>query len=129
MLRGAVDHCVTLIDTAEAHGPFINEELVGEAQAPMRDQVVIAAKFGFRFADGRSVGLSNRPTGSYNPKRQAAPAFIKMVACRRLIAPASRAFAASKSRQHWNARSPRSSSGGGRITASRLGNWSGHLLV
>ena len=61
VLRGAVERGVTFIDTAEVYGPFVNEELVGEALAPVRDQVVIATKFGFRYEDGRSVGLSSRP--------------------------------------------------------------------
>jgi aryl-alcohol dehydrogenase-like predicted oxidoreductase len=51
-----------LFDTAEVYGPFVNEELVGEALAPFRDQVVIATKFGFRFdQQGRQVGLSSHP--------------------------------------------------------------------
>ena len=62
VLRGAVDRGVTLFDTAEVYGPFVNEELVGEALAPVRDQVVIATKFGFAFdEDGRQTGLSSRP--------------------------------------------------------------------
>ncbi len=61
VLRGAVERGVTFIDTAEVYGPFVNEELVGEALAPVRDQVVIATKFGFRYADGRTAGLSSRP--------------------------------------------------------------------
>jgi aryl-alcohol dehydrogenase-like predicted oxidoreductase len=62
VLRGAVDRGVTLFDTAEVYGPYVNEELVGEALAPVRDQVVIATKFGFAFdADGRQTGLSSRP--------------------------------------------------------------------
>jgi len=61
VLRGAVELGVTFIDTAEVYGPFVNEELVGEALAPVRDQVVIATKFGFRYADGRTAGLSSRP--------------------------------------------------------------------
>src|SRR5438309_11642343 len=48
-------------DTAEAYGPFTNEELVGEALAPLRDQVVIATKFGFKFEGGRQNGLDSRP--------------------------------------------------------------------
>jgi aryl-alcohol dehydrogenase-like predicted oxidoreductase len=57
-----VERGVTFFDTAEVYGPFVNEELVGEALAPFRDQVVIATKFGFRFdAEGRQVGLSSRP--------------------------------------------------------------------
>jgi aryl-alcohol dehydrogenase-like predicted oxidoreductase len=62
LIRAAVDRGVSFFDTAEIYGPFVNEELVGEALAPVRDQVVIATKFGFAFdADGRSVGLSSRP--------------------------------------------------------------------
>ena len=62
LLRTAVDRGVTFFDTAEVYGPFVNEELVGEALAPVRDQVVIATKFGFAFdADGRQTGLSSRP--------------------------------------------------------------------
>ena len=61
VLRGAVERGVTLIDTAEVYGPFVNEELVGEALAPIRDQVAIATKFGFRFVDGRPAGVSSRP--------------------------------------------------------------------
>jgi aryl-alcohol dehydrogenase-like predicted oxidoreductase len=47
LIRTAVDRGVTFFDTAETYGPFINEELVGEALAPIRDQVVISTKFGF----------------------------------------------------------------------------------
>jgi aryl-alcohol dehydrogenase-like predicted oxidoreductase len=62
LLRTAVDRGVTFFDTAEVYGPFDNEELVGEAFSPVRDQVVIATKFGFAFdADGRQSGLSSRP--------------------------------------------------------------------
>ena len=62
VIRGAVERGVTFFDTAEVYGPFHNEKLVGEALAPMRDDVVIATKFGFRFdADGRQTGLSSRP--------------------------------------------------------------------
>ncbi|MGI5191316.1 aldo/keto reductase [Promicromonospora sp. CA-289599] len=62
VLRGAVDRGITLFDTAEVYGPFVNEELVGEALAPVRDQVVIATKFGFELdEDGRSVGTDSRP--------------------------------------------------------------------
>src|SRR6202012_5219720 len=62
LLRTAVDRGVTLFDTAEVYGPFVNEELVGEAFAPIRDQVVIATKFGFAFdADGHQKGLSSQP--------------------------------------------------------------------
>jgi len=62
LIRAAVDRGVTFFDTAELYGPFTNEEIVGEALAPVRDQVVIATKFGFAFDDdGRQTGLSSRP--------------------------------------------------------------------
>lgn len=64
LIRAAVDRGVTFFDTAEVYGPYINEELVGEALAPVRDKVVIATKFGFAlYADGRSgwQGLNSRP--------------------------------------------------------------------
>jgi aryl-alcohol dehydrogenase-like predicted oxidoreductase len=62
VIRAAVERGVSFFDTAEVYGPFVNEELVGEALAPFRDQVVIATKFGFRFdQQGRQVGLSSRP--------------------------------------------------------------------
>ena len=62
LIRTAVERGVTFFDTAEVYGPFVNEELVGEALAPCRGEIVIATKFGFRFDDeGRQVGLSSRP--------------------------------------------------------------------
>jgi aryl-alcohol dehydrogenase-like predicted oxidoreductase len=62
LIRAAVDRGVTFFDTAEVYGPYVNEELVGEALAPVRDRVVIATKFGFDFdANGRQTGLSSRP--------------------------------------------------------------------
>ena len=61
MIRAAVDRGITFFDTAEAYGPFANEELVGEALAPVRDQVVIATKFGFKFEAGKQAGLDSRP--------------------------------------------------------------------
>jgi aryl-alcohol dehydrogenase-like predicted oxidoreductase len=61
IIRAAFDGGVTLFDTAEAYGPYVNEELVGEALGPVRDQVVIATKFGFTFENGKSVGLDSRP--------------------------------------------------------------------
>ncbi|MEV0890297.1 aldo/keto reductase [Promicromonospora sp. NPDC050262] len=61
VLRGAVERGVTLVDTAEVYGPYVNEELVGEALEPVRDQVVIATKFGWRIEDGATVGLNSRP--------------------------------------------------------------------
>ena len=62
ILRAAVERDVTLFDTAEAYGPFTNEELVGEALAPFRDRVIIATKFGFGInPDGTRYGLDSRP--------------------------------------------------------------------
>jgi len=61
VLRGALEAGVTFFDTAEVYGPYVNEELVGEALAPLRDHVVIATKFGWRIEDGKSVGLDSRP--------------------------------------------------------------------
>jgi aryl-alcohol dehydrogenase-like predicted oxidoreductase len=61
VLRRAVELGITFFDTAEVYGPYVNEELVGEALAPVRDQVVIATKFGWRIENGRSVGLDSRP--------------------------------------------------------------------
>ena len=61
LTRAAVERGVTFFDTAEAYGPFANEELVGEALAPVRDQVAIATKFGFTFEPGQPRGLNSRP--------------------------------------------------------------------
>lgn len=61
IIRAAVDGGVTFFDTAEAYGPYANEEIVGEALGPVRDRVVIATKFGFKFENGKSVGLDSRP--------------------------------------------------------------------
>ncbi|MEV6848959.1 aldo/keto reductase [Actinoplanes sp. NPDC051411] len=61
VLRGAVERGVTFFDTAEVYGPYVNEELVGDALAALRDQTVIATKFGWRIEDGKSVGLDSRP--------------------------------------------------------------------
>lgn len=64
LIRAAVERGVTFFDTAQVYGPFKNEELVGEALAPFRQQVVIATKFGFKFELGdnpHSVGLDSRP--------------------------------------------------------------------
>jgi len=56
IIRAAFDGGVTFFDTAEAYGPFANEEVVGEALGPVRDQVVIATKFGFKFDNGKQAG-------------------------------------------------------------------------
>ena len=61
LLRQAVERGVTFFDTAEAYGPFTNEEIVGEALKPVRDRVVIATKFGFTFADGKPNGVNSLP--------------------------------------------------------------------
>jgi len=61
LIRTAVDRGVTFFDTAEVYGPFSNEELVGEALAPLRKQVVIATKFGFQFGPNGPAGVSSRP--------------------------------------------------------------------
>lgn len=62
LVRAAVERGVTFFDTAEVYGPFTNEEIVGEALAPVRDQVAIATKFGFAIdANGKQVGLNSRP--------------------------------------------------------------------
>lgn len=61
LIRAAVERGVTFFDTAEVYGPFTNEALVGEALAPVRDQVVIATKFGFTIGDGQQGGLDSRP--------------------------------------------------------------------
>ena len=62
LIRSAVDLGVTFFDTAEAYGPFTNEELVGKALSPIRERVVIATKFGFHFdANGKQAGLDSRP--------------------------------------------------------------------
>ncbi|MEU0647514.1 aldo/keto reductase [Streptomyces umbrinus] len=61
LIRAAVDQGVTFFDTAQVYGPFTNEELVGRALAPVRDEVVIATKFGFSYDGSRSTGLDSRP--------------------------------------------------------------------
>jgi len=64
VIRGAVDRGINFFDTAQVYGPFVNEELVGEALRPVRDQVVIATKFGFQFDSANNphpMGLNSRP--------------------------------------------------------------------
>jgi len=62
LIRAGVERGVTFYDTAQVYGPFTNEEVVGEALRPFRDQVVIATKFGFHLdADGKTIGLNSRP--------------------------------------------------------------------
>jgi aryl-alcohol dehydrogenase-like predicted oxidoreductase len=61
LIRAAVERGVTFFDTAQVYGPFDNEEIVGEALEPLRDQVVIATKFGFELSTGTSTGTDSRP--------------------------------------------------------------------
>ena len=71
LIRAAVDRGVTFFDTAEVYGPFTNEELVGEALAPLRDQVVIATKFGFNLIPmGDRVGGPEQPSRAYQTGRR-----------------------------------------------------------
>ena len=73
LIRAAVERGVTFFDTAEVYGPFTNEELVGEALEPLRQQVVIATKFGHDFSKNRPSGLDSRPQRI----REAAEASLK----------------------------------------------------
>jgi aryl-alcohol dehydrogenase-like predicted oxidoreductase len=61
LIRSAVERGVTFFDTAEVYGPYTNEEIVGEALQPVRDDVVIATKFGFNIVDGKQAGMNSRP--------------------------------------------------------------------
>jgi aryl-alcohol dehydrogenase-like predicted oxidoreductase len=61
LIRAAYERGVTFFDTAEVYGPYTNEELVGEALAPFRKNVVIATKFGFNIENGKQAGLNSRP--------------------------------------------------------------------
>jgi len=63
LIRTAVERGVTFFDTAEVYGPFTNEELVGEALAPFRDQVAIATKFGFKPAPSTGSGMAGSTVG------------------------------------------------------------------
>src|SRR3954470_20954793 len=60
VIRAAVERGVTFFDTAEVYGPYTNEELVGEALEPFRNQVAIATKFGFNIENGKQAGLDSR---------------------------------------------------------------------
>jgi aryl-alcohol dehydrogenase-like predicted oxidoreductase len=62
VLRGAVERGVTFFDTAEVYGPYVNEDLVGEALEPFRDQVAIATKFGWNIENNKMAGLNSRPS-------------------------------------------------------------------
>ena len=61
LIRDAAERGVTFFDTAEVYGPYINEEVVGEALAPVRERVKIATKFGFNIVDGKQAGMNSRP--------------------------------------------------------------------
>src|SRR5689334_18665809 len=61
LLQKAVELGVNFFDTAEVYGPYTNEEIVGEALAPLRDKVIIATKFGFNIQDGKMVGVNSKP--------------------------------------------------------------------
>ena len=61
LIHKAIEMGVTFFDTAEVYGPYINEELLGEALEPYRNKVIIATKFGFKFENGKNVGLDSRP--------------------------------------------------------------------
>src|SRR6187549_1132386 len=62
IIRAAVEGGVTFFDTAEVYGPYANEDVVGEALEPVRDQAVIATKFGFKIEDGKLAGLNSHPS-------------------------------------------------------------------
>src|SRR5256885_5504178 len=80
LIRAAVDRGVTFFDTAEVYGPFTNEELVGEALAPVRDRVAIASKFGFKIEAGKQAGLDSRPSHI----REVADASLKRLGTHRI---------------------------------------------
>jgi aryl-alcohol dehydrogenase-like predicted oxidoreductase len=61
LIHAAVEQGINFFDTAQVYGPFLNEEIVGEALAPFRKDVIIATKFGFNYQDGKSTGLNSRP--------------------------------------------------------------------
>jgi aryl-alcohol dehydrogenase-like predicted oxidoreductase len=61
LIRKAVEQGVNFFDTAEVYGPYVNEELVGEALEPYKDKVIIATKFGFNIQDGKSIGVNSKP--------------------------------------------------------------------
>ncbi len=82
LLRAAVERGVTFFDTAEVYGPFSNEELVGEALAPFRGQVVIATKFGFKLKPNREPGFGPRQPAT-STSRQVAEALAQAAQSRR----------------------------------------------
>src|SRR6476620_7892699 len=74
LARTAVERGVTFFDTAQVYGPFANEALVGEALEPVRDQVVIATKFGFDLETGTPTGLDSRPQSIRTSRSRTSPA-------------------------------------------------------
>jgi aryl-alcohol dehydrogenase-like predicted oxidoreductase len=100
LIRSAVERGVTFYDTAEAYGPFTNEELVGEALGPVREQVVIATKFGFEFdSDGQQQGsIAGRSTlrrssrarssGSRSTRSLCSTSIVLTLSCRSKTSPA-----------------------------------------
>jgi aryl-alcohol dehydrogenase-like predicted oxidoreductase len=90
IIRAAVEGGITFFDTAEAYGPFTNEEVVGEALGPVRDRVVIATKFGFKFENGRQAGLDSRPSHI----REVAEASLKRLNTDRILPSRIRSFTA-----------------------------------
>ena len=81
VIRGAVDMGVTFFDTAEVYGPFTNEEIVGEALKPVRDQVVIGSKFGFKFENGLTVGRDSRPENIRKAVEGTLRRLIELICC------------------------------------------------
>ena len=82
LIRAAHDRGVTFFDTAEVYGAFTNEELVGEALAPVRDKVVIATKFGFNMPKDRQADRAEQPAGSH---KEVAEASLKRLKADALI--------------------------------------------
>ncbi len=70
LIRHAFERGVTFFDTAECYGPFVNEELVGEALEPIRDRVVIATKFGFKDGDSHREWTAGRSASARSPTRR-----------------------------------------------------------
>ena len=77
LIRSAVEQGVTLFDTAEAYGPFTNEELVGEALEPFRDDVVIATKFGWKIEEGKGTIDLRSHRGTIRPTAEGMEALKK----------------------------------------------------
>jgi aryl-alcohol dehydrogenase-like predicted oxidoreductase len=73
LIRRGVERGVTFFDTAQVYGPFTNEELVGEALEPLREQVVIATKFGFDLETGMAGGIDSRPETGGADRRSGCP--------------------------------------------------------